>query len=73
MLINEIKNINPQDESYIPKFTTLCEHVTHHIEKEEGKMFRQAEKADLDWDRLTKHVIEQRQSLEKLYGCWGCP
>ena len=27
-------------------------------------MFRQAEKADLDWDRLTKHVIERHQNLE---------
>jgi len=64
LLIKELKNTNPEDESYLAKFTTLSEHVTHHIEEEEGKMFRQAEKADLDWDRLTKHVIERRQSLE---------
>ncbi|MEO6307620.1 MAG: hemerythrin domain-containing protein [Nitrospiraceae bacterium] len=64
VLINELKNINPEDERYIPQFTALSEHVTHHIEEEEGKMFRQAEKADLDWDRLTKHVIERRQNLE---------
>ena len=37
-------------------------------------MFLQAEKADVDWDRLTKHVIERRQSLEqKRYGFWECP
>lgn len=65
VLIKELKSINPEDESYLAKFTTLSEHVTHHIEEEEGKMFRQAEKADLDWDRLTKQVIERRQSLEQ--------
>ena len=28
------------------------------------QLFRQAEKTDVDWGRLTKHVIERRQSLE---------
>jgi hemerythrin superfamily protein len=65
VLINELKEINPEDESYNAKFMLLSEHVTHHINEEEGKMFPQAEKADVDWDRLTKHVIERRQSLEQ--------
>jgi hemerythrin superfamily protein len=64
MLIEELKKMDPEDERYNAKFTVLSEHVTHHIKEEEGKMFRQAEKADLDWDRLTKRVIERRQSLE---------
>ena len=65
LLINELKEIYPEDERYNAKFTVLSEHVTHHIKEEEGKMFLQAEKADVDWDRLTKHVIERRQSLEQ--------
>ena len=65
LLLNELKEINPEDERYNAKFTVLSEHVTHHIKEEEGKMFLQAEKADVDWDRLTKHVIERRQSLEQ--------
>jgi len=65
LLINELKEINSEDEGYNAKFTVLSEHVTHHIKEEEGKMFLQAEKADVDWDRLTKHVIERRQSLEQ--------
>ena len=65
LLINELKEINSEDERYNAKFTVLSEHVTHHIKEEEGKMFLQAEKADVDWDRLTKHVIERRQSLEQ--------
>jgi hemerythrin superfamily protein len=63
-LIKELKEINPEDERYNAKFTALSERVTHHIKEEEGKMFPQAEKADVDWDRLTNHVIERRQSLE---------
>ncbi|NWF74912.1 MAG: hemerythrin domain-containing protein [Nitrospirae bacterium] len=65
VLIGELKNMGFEDERYNAKFTVLSEQVTLHIEEEEGKMFRQAEQADLDWDRLTKHVIERRQSLEQ--------
>jgi len=64
-LIKEIKNMNPEDENYVAKFTTLSEHVTRHIKEEEGNMFPQAENADLDWDRLTKEVIQRRQRLEQ--------
>ena len=64
LLIKELMEINPEDQRYNATFTVLSEYVTHHIKEEEGKMFPQAEKADLDWDRLTKHVIERRQSLE---------
>jgi hemerythrin superfamily protein len=65
LLIKELKEISPEDERYYAKFTVLSERVKHHIKEEEGKMFPKAEKADLDWDRLTKHVIQRRQSLEQ--------
>ena len=64
VLINELKEMNPEDESYNAKFTVLSEQVTHLIKEEEEKVFPQAEKAEVDWDRLTKHVIERRQRLE---------
>jgi hemerythrin superfamily protein len=65
LLIKELKEINPEDERYNAKFTALSERVKHHIKEEEEKIFPQAEKADVDWERLTKHVIERRQSLEQ--------
>jgi hypothetical protein len=65
LLIQELKEINPEDERYNATFTVLSERVKHHIKEEDEKMFPQAEKADLYWDRLTKHVIERRQSLEQ--------
>ena len=65
LLIRELKEINHEDERYNVKFTSLSERVKHHIKKEEEKIFPQAEKADVDWDRLTKHVIERRHSLEQ--------
>jgi hemerythrin superfamily protein len=65
LLIKELKKISPEDERYNAKFTVLSECVRHHIKEEEGKIFPRAEKADLDWDRLTKQVIERRQRLEQ--------
>jgi hemerythrin superfamily protein len=63
VLIKELKNMDPEDKRYDTKFVVLSIHVTHHIKDEEGKMFPQAEKAGLDWERLTKQVMERRQSL----------
>ncbi|HEV8328416.1 MAG TPA: hemerythrin domain-containing protein [Nitrospiraceae bacterium] len=65
MLIKELKKMDPEDMGYDAKFVVLSTHVTHHIDEEEGKMFPQAEKAVLDWQRLTKQVIERRQSLDQ--------
>lgn len=64
-LIKELKSMDPKDERYDAKFRVLTEHVKHHMKEEEGKMFPLAEKADLDWERLTKRVIQRRQSLEQ--------
>lgn len=64
LLIKELKEMTPKDERYNARFSVLREHVMRHIEAEEGKIFPQAKKANVDWDRLTKHVIERRQNLE---------
>lgn len=65
LLIKELKKMDPEDKRYDAKFVVLSTHVTHHIKDEEGKMFPQAEKAGLDWERLTKQVMERRQSLDQ--------
>ena len=64
-LIKELRNMDPEDKRYGLKFTALSSHVQHHIKEEEGKMFPQAEKAEFDWEGLTTHVMQRRQSLEQ--------
>jgi hemerythrin superfamily protein len=64
VLINALTHMDPEDERYEATCTVLREQVTHHINEEEGKMFPQAEKAELDWERLTTHVVQRRQRLE---------
>ena len=39
MLISELGDLTPADETYKAKATVLMEVVRHHIEEEEGEMF----------------------------------
>ena len=64
-LMKALENMTPEDKRYVSMCKALKERVTHHINVEEGKMIPLAEQTDLDWDRLTTHVIQLRQSLEQ--------
>ena len=65
VLIKALKNMDPEDRRYEAMCTVLKEQVTHHINKEEGKIFPLADQTNLDWERLTTHVIQRRQTLEQ--------
>lgn len=64
LLITELKKMKPDDDRYHGNFTVLGNHVTDHMKEEEGKMFPRVEQVDLDWERLTTHVMQRRQRLE---------
>ena len=51
VLIGELKNMDPADERWGAKFKVLKESLEHHIEEEEGHMFRTA-RSILGRDRL---------------------
>src|SRR5687768_1017234 len=42
VLLGELKNLDPSDERWGAKFKVLKESLEHHIEEEEGHMFRTA-------------------------------
>jgi hypothetical protein len=65
LLIEELDNLNPEDKRYDAKFRVLREHIKHHVEVEERRMLSRAEKADLDWERLTTQVVQRRQIFEQ--------
>ena len=42
VLVNELERLPPSDERWGAKFKVLKENIEHHIEEEEGEMFRTA-------------------------------
>ena len=61
-LLAELDALNKDDEQWLPKFTVLKENVEHHVEEEEGEMFKEARKS------IEKEELEQlgdQMSAEK--------
>ena len=63
VLINELKRMKPSDERYEAKFTVLGESIKHHVKEEEGTLFPEAEKADIEWDELAEDAKKQKETL----------
>src|SRR3954462_7005418 len=63
MLIEQLENMGPDDPNYHATFTVLGEFVMHHIKEEEGEMFPQAKKADLDLDALGERMRARKAEL----------
>ena len=63
-LMNELKLMSPSDDRYDAKFTVLGENIKHHVKEEEGSMFPEAEKADLNWEELAQQAMERKEALK---------
>ena len=64
VLINELRRLRPGDDRYGAKFTVLGESIKHHVREEEGTMFPEAEKADIDWEDLSERVTKRKEDLK---------
>lgn len=62
-LMNELKRMSPGDDRYKAKFTVLGESIKHHIKEEEDHMFPEAEKVDVDWEKLGQKAMERKEAL----------
>ena len=61
----EIQDLAYDDETWGAKFTVMKENVEHHIEEEEGEMFKQAKQV-FDKDELTQlgeQMMARKQEL----------
>jgi len=48
LVLAELPEVDPEDERFEAKMTVLKELVKHHVEEEEGEMFKLADKMDED-------------------------
>ena len=51
------------DDLYDAKIRVLGEQIKHHVKEEEGDMFRQAKKSDLDLDAIGERMAARKQEL----------
>jgi hemerythrin superfamily protein len=65
MLIEQLENMGPEDPNFHATFTVLGEYVLHHVKEEEGEMFPQVKKTDLDLEDLGARM---RSRMEELVG-----
>ena len=65
MLIEQLENMGPDDPNFHATFTVLGEYVMHHVKEEEGEMFPEVRKTDLDLEELGARM---RSRMEELMG-----
>jgi molecular chaperone DnaK (HSP70) len=63
MLIEQLENMGPDDPNYHATFTVLGEYIMHHVKEEEGEMFPQVKKSDLDLEELGSRMRQRMQEL----------
>lgn len=64
-LIQQLQSMSPSDDLYDAKVTVLGEYVDHHVEEEEGEMFKKARKAKMDVEKLGKKLSSRKRALLK--------
>ena len=73
-LLGELDGLDPDDETFGPKAKVMAENVEHHIEEEEGEMFKQARQVfdDDELEELGRRMAERKESAhQELFGGVG--
>src|ERR1051326_3080648 len=63
VLIAELEKMTGDEDHWEAKFKVLAESVRHHIKEEEGKMFKEAKKTDIDFDLLGSRMADLKEQL----------
>jgi hemerythrin superfamily protein len=63
VLIAELERMTGDEEHWDAKFKVLAESVRHHIKEEEGKMFKEAKKTEIDFDVLGSQMSQLKEKL----------
>lgn len=62
-LIEQLRDMSPEDEKWAARFTVLGEFIDHHVKEEETEMFPQASSKPLDWPNLLEEMKARRAEL----------
>lgn len=62
-LIAQLEGMKSEDPLYDAKVTVLGEQIDHHVEEEEGEMFRKARRAKVDLEGLGAEMMRRKQEL----------
>ena len=62
-LIAELEQMQGDEDHWEAKFKVLAENVRHHIKEEEGEIFPQARKTDIDFVTLGEQMSDLKQSF----------
>jgi len=64
VLIAELEKRDVIDEVFEAKFIVLAENVRHHIKEEEGEMFPEVKKLDIDLEALGEEMTQRKEELQ---------
>jgi hemerythrin-like domain-containing protein len=64
-LIAELEQMQGDEDHWEAKFKVLAENVRHHIKEEEGEIFPEARKTDIDFVALGEQMSELKQSFQE--------
>lgn len=74
LLMAEIEAGDGQsDDFFDAKVQVLSEEIDHHVKEEEGELFPQVRKADIDLKALGEQLAERKKALMKDYKASGVP
>ena len=62
VLIGELNELRPTDETWEPKIKVLQENTEHHIEEEEGELFPKVRKI---WDKARREEVGRKMEALK--------
>ncbi|HEU4459099.1 MAG TPA: hemerythrin domain-containing protein [Methylibium sp.] len=63
-LIEQLKQMEPDDPKYAATFTVLGEYVEHHVKEEENEMFPQVSKSkEIEWESICEQMTARRTEL----------
>ncbi|UPT73090.1 MAG: hemerythrin domain-containing protein [Elusimicrobiota bacterium] len=63
ILVAELGLMSGDEENFDAKFTVLAENIRHHIKEEEGELFPQAKKTEIDFDALGEQMMARKKEL----------